>query len=52
MPMRSVKVADYMSRVLITFSPETNVVEAMQTLLTHKISGAPVVDEAGALSSS
>lgn len=49
MPMHSVKVADYMSRKLITFRPETNVVEAMQTLLTHKISGAPVVDEAGAL---
>lgn len=49
MPMRSVKVADYMSRVLITFSPDTNVVEAMRTLLTHKISGAPVVDDSGAL---
>ncbi|MEM1434678.1 MAG: CBS domain-containing protein [Pseudomonadota bacterium] len=49
MPMRSVKAADYMSRKLITFSPDTNVVEAMRTLLTHKISGAPVVDEEGVL---
>ena len=49
MPMRSVKVADYMSRKLITFGPDTNVVEAIRTLLSHKISGAPVVDEKGAL---
>lgn len=49
MPMRSVKVADYMSRKMITFTVDTNVVEAMQALLTHKISGAPVVDERGLL---
>jgi predicted transcriptional regulator len=47
--MRSVKVADYMSRKLITFSPGTSVVEAMGVLLDKKISGAPVVDEGGAL---
>jgi CBS domain-containing protein len=47
--MKSVKVADYMSRRLITFTPETNVVEAMGALLDHRISGAPVVDAAGHL---
>lgn len=47
--MKSVKVADYMSRRLITFTPETNVVEAMGTLIDHGISGAPVVDGDGEL---
>ena len=47
--MRSVKVSDYMSTRLVTFSPDTNVVEAMAVLLDKKISGAPVVDEKGAL---
>jgi CBS domain-containing protein len=47
--MKSVKVADYMSRKLITFTPETNVVEAMGTLIDNRISGAPVVDASGAL---
>jgi CBS domain-containing protein len=47
--MRSVKVADYMSRKLVTFRPETGVVEAMGVLLDKKISGAPVVDADGHL---
>ena len=47
--MKSVKVADYMSRKLITFTPETNVVEAMGTLIDNRISGAPVVDASGQL---
>ena len=47
--MRSVKVADYMATRLITFLPDTNVVEAMRVFLEKKISGAPVVDENGKL---
>ena len=47
--MRSVKVADYMTRKLITFNPDTNVVQAMRSLLDHRISGAPVVNDAGEL---
>lgn len=49
MPMRSVKVADYMTRRLITFRPDTNVVTAMRMFLDHKISGAPVISESGEL---
>lgn len=49
MAMRSVKVADYMTRKLITFKPDTNVVQAMRDFLDHKISGAPVVNDAGEL---
>ncbi len=47
--MKSVKVADYMARKLVTFTPQTNVVEAMGMLLDNRISGAPVVDADGAL---
>ena len=47
--MKSLKVKDYMTRRLVTFHADTNVVEAMDSLLKNKISGAPVVDEAGAL---
>lgn len=47
--MKSVKVADYMTRKLVTFTPETGVVEALGTLLDNRISGAPVVDGDGNL---
>jgi CBS domain-containing protein len=47
--MKSVKVADYMATKLVTFTPETNVVEAMGVLLDWKISGAPVIGGNGAL---
>ena len=40
-------VKNYLERNLITFTPETNVLAAIRTLLKHKISGAPVVDETG-----
>jgi predicted transcriptional regulator len=46
---QAVTVADYMATKLITFSPHQTMQEAMETLLKHKISGAPVVDEDGSL---
>lgn len=42
-------VDDYMSRRLITFSPDDDIHTAVQTLLDERISGAPVVDEQGLL---
>ena len=45
--MKSVKVRDYMTSRLVTFSPDTNVVEAMDSFLKHRISGAPIVDDDG-----
>ena len=42
-------IADYMSRDLITLSPETEINHAMSVLLDSRISGAPVVDANGAL---
>ena len=47
--MKSVKVADYMARNLVTFEPGTSVVEALSTLLDKRISGAPVIDRDGTL---
>ncbi len=47
--LKSMLVADYMSRRVITLSPEQSVHDAISVLLEHKISGAPVVDENGQL---
>lgn len=40
-----IKVSDYMSKKLITFSPNQSVLEVMNCLIKHKISGGPVVNE-------
>lgn len=45
--MKSVKVRDYMTTRLVSFAPDTNVVEAMDSFLKNRISGAPVVDAEG-----
>ena len=47
--MKSLKVRDTISTNVITFAPGDSVVHAMATLLERGISGAPVVDEDGAL---
>lgn len=41
---QSVKVEDYMSKRLITFQPDQSMSEVIDTLLSKRISGAPVVD--------
>ncbi|WP_338732066.1 CBS domain-containing protein [Mangrovimonas cancribranchiae] len=40
-----IKVSDYMTKDLITFKPEQSVEEVIQTLITNKISGGPVVND-------
>lgn len=47
--LRSVKARDYMTTNLVTFHANMDVYEAVEYLLANKISGAPVVDENGAL---
>jgi CBS domain-containing protein len=42
-------VADVMATRLITVTPDMNIHEAIRILLDKRISGAPVVDEEGAL---
>jgi predicted transcriptional regulator len=44
-PPQKVSVADYMSRKLITFSPDQPMFEVVKTLLAKKISGAPIMDK-------
>ncbi|MDJ0792659.1 MAG: CBS domain-containing protein [Woeseiaceae bacterium] len=45
--MRSCLVKDYMAKTLVTFKPDTNVLDAVHTLVEHRIAGAPVVDDQG-----
>lgn len=45
----SVQVRDYMSTRLVTFRPEMEVMAAINQLVTHGLSGAPVVDASGKL---
>ena len=47
MPNR--KAEDIMTRELVTFTPETDLYEAMSVLLSRRFSGASVVDSAGIL---
>ncbi|MBT3590059.1 MAG: CBS domain-containing protein [Candidatus Marinimicrobia bacterium] len=42
-------VKDFMSKELISFQPDTQMEFAISNLLENKISGAPVVDNSGAL---
>jgi len=42
-------VREIMTRSLVTLRPDMTAAAAAQELLSHEISGAPVVDEAGAL---
>ncbi|MBK9015026.1 MAG: CBS domain-containing protein [Saprospiraceae bacterium] len=38
-------VTDYMTKKLITFKPETAIMDVINTLLTNKITGAPVLND-------
>jgi CBS domain-containing protein len=49
MIIKSVVVKDYMAKSLVTFKPETDVLDAVHELVKHRIAGAPVVDDAGNL---
>lgn len=49
MSTKSGLVKDYMTRSVITFRPETDVLDAVHELVTNRIAGAPVVDAEGNL---
>ena len=49
MNLKSCLVRDYMAGSLVTFKPDMDVLDAIQTLVRHRISGAPVVDDQGEL---
>ncbi|TNE89642.1 MAG: CBS domain-containing protein [Deltaproteobacteria bacterium] len=42
--MSDVTAADVMTRQVVTLTPTTHIYDAMETLLRHRISGAPVID--------
>ena len=46
---QNIRVSDYMTRKLITFRPDQPVLQVMNTLIKHKISGGPVVNNKGEL---
>lgn len=41
------RVADFMTRRVVTVTPDTSILAAARLMLEHKISGLPVVDAAG-----
>lgn len=47
--LKPIAVKHYMARDLITFTPDMDVLDAIQKLIDHKISGAPVIDKRGNL---
>jgi len=47
--LKSVRVSDYMPDLLIRFTPDMNIFSAIDQMLEHKISGAPVVNAKGEL---
>lgn len=47
--MRSMRVEDYMTKNVLTLNPETEILRAIQMLIKHDISGAPVIDVHGRL---
>lgn len=49
MTPKSALVKDYMSGKLVTFHPDTDVLDAIHELVEHGIAGAPVTDNRGNL---
>lgn len=49
MTPRSALVKDYMSGKLVTFHPDTDVLDAIHVLVQYGIAGAPVTDDSGEL---
>jgi CBS domain-containing protein len=45
--LHSIVVRDYMAAQLVTFHPDTDILEAIHLLVRNRISGAPVVDKLG-----
>lgn len=44
---KSCTAGDYMSASLVTFTPDMDVLDAINQLITNRISGAPVLNERG-----
>ena len=46
---KSCTAADYMSAALVTFTPDMSVLDAINQMILHRISGAPVLSEDGVI---
>ncbi len=42
--LAKITVSDYMTKRMVTLTPDTNVIDAIKILLDHKITSAPVID--------
>ncbi len=49
MAAATITVRSYMATQLVTFSPDTEIMDAMHSLIEHRITGAPVIDSRGQL---
>ncbi len=47
--LTKITIADYMTKHVFTLKKNTSVLEAIRSLLSHKVTSAPVVDEHGKL---
>lgn len=47
--LAKITVADYMTKRLVTLTPDMNVIDAIERLLDHKITSAPVINQQGHL---
>ena len=45
--LSSITVKDYMAGNVVTFTPDTNILDAVRILVERRISGAPVIDKRG-----
>lgn len=45
--LSSLTARDYMTRDLVTFTPDMEVMSAIHMLISHRVSGAPVLDAEG-----
>ena len=43
--LKTERVTKYMAKSLITFSPDTEIIQVIDSLLEHRISGAPVLND-------
>lgn len=45
--LSSITVKDYMAGNVVTFAPDTNILDAVRVLVERRLSGAPVIDKRG-----
>lgn len=45
--LRDISVKEFMSASLVSFSPDTPIFDAIRRLVSHRVSGAPVLDQFG-----